>query len=50
MFNKVKTAREFYDSEMFENIQAQVYKFLNILNKKVELEKDFSEVKDGIEK
>ena len=50
MFNEVKTAREFYDSEMFENIQAQVYKFLNILNKKVELEKDFSEVKDGIEK
>lgn len=50
MFKEVKTAREFYDSEMFENIQAQVYKFLNILNKKVELEKDFSEVKDGIEK
>ena len=50
MFNEVKTSKEFYDSEMFEKIQTQVFKFLNILNKKVELEKDFSEVKDGIEK
>jgi len=41
MFNGVKTAREFYNSEMFENIQTQVFKFLNILNKKVELEMDF---------
>lgn len=50
MFNEVKTSKEFYDSDMFEKIQTQVFKFLNILNKKVELEKDFSEVKDGIEK
>ena len=50
MFEEVKTSREFYDGDMFEKIQTQVFKFLNILNKKVELEKDFSEVKDGIEK
>ena len=50
MFNEVKTSREFYDNNMFEKIQTQVFKFLNILNKKVELEKDFCEVKDGIEK
>lgn len=41
MFDEVKTSKEFYDSEMFEKIQTQVFKFLNILNKKVELEKDF---------
>ncbi|MBO7526441.1 MAG: hypothetical protein J6T74_00925, partial [Clostridia bacterium] len=50
MFYEVKTAREFYENNMFEKIQTQVFKFLNILNKKVELEKDFCEVKDGIEK
>ena len=41
LFNEVKTSKEFYDSNMFEKIQTQVFKFLNILNKKVELEKDF---------
>ena len=41
MFNEVKTEKEFYDGNMFEKIQMQVFKFLNILNKKVELEKDF---------
>ncbi len=41
MFNEVKTSREFYDGEFFDKIQTQVFKFLNILNKKVELEKDF---------
>ena len=41
MFDEVKTSKEFYYSEMFEKIQTQVFKFLNILNKKVELEKDF---------
>ena len=41
MFDEVKTSREFYDSDMFEKIQNQVFKFLNILHKKVELEKDF---------
>ena len=41
MFNEVKTTKEFYDSDMFEKIQTQVFKFLNILNKKVELEMDF---------
>ena len=41
MFNEVKTEKEFYDGNMFEKIQTQVFKFLNILNKKVELEKDF---------
>ena len=41
MFNEVKTSKEFYDGNMFEKIQIQVFKFLNILNKKVELEKDF---------
>jgi len=41
MFNEVKTSKEFYDNEMFEKIQTLVFKFLNILNKKVELEKDF---------
>lgn len=41
MFYEVKTAREFYENNMFEKIQTQVFKFLNILNKKVELEKDF---------
>ena len=41
MFNEVKTVKEFYDSDMFEKIQTQVFKFLNILNKKVELEMDF---------
>lgn len=50
MFNEVKTPREFYESELFEKIQEQVYKFLNILSKKAELEKDFCEVKDDIEK
>ena len=40
-FDEVKTSREFYDSDMFEKIQNQVFKFLNILHKKVELEKDF---------
>lgn len=50
MFNEVKTSREFYYDELFDKIQTQVFKFLNILNKKVELEKDFSEVKDDIEK
>lgn len=41
MFYKVKTVNEFYDGDMFEKIQTQVFKFLNILNKKVDLEKDF---------
>ena len=41
MFNEVKTTNEFYDSNLFEKIQTQVFKFLNILSKKVELEKDF---------
>lgn len=50
MFNKVKTAREFYDNGMFEKIQEQVNKFLNILSKKADLEKDFCEVNDDIEK
>lgn len=50
MFNEVKTAREFYDIDLFDKIQKQVFKFLNILSKKSELEKDFCEVKDDIEK
>ena len=41
MFDEVKTSKEFYDSNMFEKVQTQVFKFLNILNKKVDLEKDF---------
>lgn len=41
MFDGVKTQNEFNESNMFEKIQTQVFKFLNILNKKVELEKDF---------
>lgn len=41
MFYKVKTVKGFYDDVMFEKIQTQVFKFLNILNKKVDLEKDF---------
>lgn len=50
MFNEVKTTRDFYDNGIFEKIQTQVFKFLNILSKKSDLEKDFCEVKDGIEK
>lgn len=50
MFKETKTSREFYDNNMFEKIQTLVFKFLNILNKKAELEKDFCEVKDDIEK
>ena len=41
MFDGVKTQNEFNESNMFEKIQMQVFKFLNILNKKDELEKDF---------
>ena len=50
MFNEVKTPKEFYYNELFDKIQTQVFKFLNILSKKSDLEKDFCEVKDGIEK
>ena len=50
MFEETKTAREFYDTNLFYKIQTQVFKFLNILSKKAELEKDFCEVKDDIEK
>ena len=50
MFNEVKTPKEFYDRGVFEKIQTQVFKFLNILSKKSDLEKDFCEVNDGIEK
>lgn len=41
MFDEVKTTNEFHESNLFGKIQTQVFKFLNILNKKVELEKDF---------
>lgn len=41
MFDEVKTTKEFNESNLFGKIQTQVFKFLNILNKKVELEKDF---------
>ena len=41
MFEEVKTTKEFNESNLFCKIQTQVFKFLNILNKKVELEKDF---------
>lgn len=50
MFNEVKTPKDFYDSNLFDKIQTQVFKFLNILSKKSDLEKDFCEVKDVIEK
>lgn len=41
MFYEVKTTKEFNESNLFGKIHRQVFKFLNILNKKVELEKDF---------
>ena len=41
MFDEVKTTKEFNESNLFGKIQTQVFKFLNILSKKVELEKDF---------